>query len=558
MALPISITYTFATATGPIPLSQLDADFTLLSSTINGIGDGTTALATPNFSTNAKYSGSTSGYTILQASAVAGATTLTLPSATDTLVGKATTDTLTNKTINLASNTLTATSAQLASGISDETGSGSLVFATSPTLVTPLLGTPTSGTLTNCTGYTVGNISGLGTGVGTWLVTPSSANLSAAVTDETGTGLLTFATSPTLTTPKIAQINDTNSNATLKLLPIASAVNQISIENSATLNPPHIYATGTDANIGLHLSAKGTGAYVNVQDATDATKRIAFNPSGATTATYTILASIQTVNRTVTLPDATDTLVGKATTDILTNKSISGATNTLTAIPLTTAVTGTLPTANGGTNLGGATPFTLNGALYATSTSVLTSGTLPVTAGGTGASTASITSFNNITGYTASGATGTTSTNLVFSTSPTLTTPNIGAATGTSVVLTGAISSSSASAGIGYATGAGEALTQLTSATTTVTSANKMTGTITLFSVARAAQTNSTFTFTNTSIGATDHVVITHISAGTLGAYNITATPAAGSATINVRNVNTASLTEAPVLKYTIIKSVVA
>jgi len=44
------------------------------------------------------------------------------------------------------------TSTQLAGVISDETGSGALVFATSPTLVTPLLGTPTSGVLTNCTG----------------------------------------------------------------------------------------------------------------------------------------------------------------------------------------------------------------------------------------------------------------------------------------------------------------------------------------------------------------------------------------------------------------------
>lgn len=44
------------------------------------------------------------------------------------------------------------TSAQLAGVISDETGSGALVFATSPTLVTPALGTPASGTLTNCTG----------------------------------------------------------------------------------------------------------------------------------------------------------------------------------------------------------------------------------------------------------------------------------------------------------------------------------------------------------------------------------------------------------------------
>lgn len=46
------------------------------------------------------------------------------------------------------------TSAQLAGVISDETGTGALVFATSPTLVTPALGTPASGVLTNCTGLT--------------------------------------------------------------------------------------------------------------------------------------------------------------------------------------------------------------------------------------------------------------------------------------------------------------------------------------------------------------------------------------------------------------------
>jgi hypothetical protein len=61
------------------------------------------------------------------------------------------TQTLTNKTINLASNTLVATSAQMAAAVTDETGSGALVFATSPTLVTPVLGTPASGDLTSCT-----------------------------------------------------------------------------------------------------------------------------------------------------------------------------------------------------------------------------------------------------------------------------------------------------------------------------------------------------------------------------------------------------------------------
>jgi hypothetical protein len=108
-------------------------------------------------------------------------------------------------------------SANLAGALTDETGSGSAVFATSPTLVTPILGTPQSGVATNLTGLplTTGvtgtlpvanggtGITSFGSGVATWLGTPSSANLAAAVTDETGTGALVFANSPTLVTPAL-------------------------------------------------------------------------------------------------------------------------------------------------------------------------------------------------------------------------------------------------------------------------------------------------------------------------------------------------------------------
>ena len=95
------------------------------------------------------------------------------------------------------------TSAELRGVISDETGTGSLVFATSPTLVTPALGTPASGVLTNTTGYTAANLAGLGTGVATFLATPSSANLAAALTDETGSGAVVLGTSPTIASPTI-------------------------------------------------------------------------------------------------------------------------------------------------------------------------------------------------------------------------------------------------------------------------------------------------------------------------------------------------------------------
>ena len=68
------------------------------------------------------------------------------------------------------------------------------------TLITPALGTPASGVLTLCTGLPIGTgVSGLAPNVATFLATPSSSNLAAALTDETGSGLVVFGTAPTIT-----------------------------------------------------------------------------------------------------------------------------------------------------------------------------------------------------------------------------------------------------------------------------------------------------------------------------------------------------------------------
>jgi len=94
----------------------------------------------------------------------------------------------------------TTTSAELAGVVSDETGSGSLVFATSPSLVTPSLGVATA-TSINSTTIPSSKTLVVTTDKLSALAATTSAELAGVISDETGSGALVFGTSPSIATP---------------------------------------------------------------------------------------------------------------------------------------------------------------------------------------------------------------------------------------------------------------------------------------------------------------------------------------------------------------------
>lgn len=142
-------------------------------------------------------------------------------------------------------------------------------------------------------------------------------------------------------------------------------------------------------------------------------------------------------------------------------------------------------------------------------------------------------------------------------TSPVLTTPAIGAATGASLAVTGAITSSSASAGVGYATGAGGTGTQGTNRTTTVVMSPNpcLSGSITLISAAGSA-TPASFTVTDSAVAATDTIIVNQKSGTDL--YEIFVT-AVGTGSFRITSFTTGgTTTETPVFNFAVIKGVAA
>ena len=187
--------------------------------------------------------------------------TVTIPDATGTVVLADLAQTLTNKTINLANNTLTTTSAQLATAISDETGTGVVVFSNTPTLVTPVLGAATAtsingltissstGTLTIANGKTLtasntltftgtdtssvafgsgGTVAYVANKLSVFAAT-SSAELAGVISDETGTGVVVFSNSPTLVTPVLGAATATSITATSGNMTVNAAAGNNSV-----------------------------------------------------------------------------------------------------------------------------------------------------------------------------------------------------------------------------------------------------------------------------------------------------------------------------------------
>jgi hypothetical protein len=136
-------------------------------------------------------------------------------------------------------------------GVTTTTGSGNAVLSTSPTLVTPVLGTPSSGTLTSCTGLPISTgVSGLGTNVATALgVAVGSAGapvVNGGVLGTPSSGTLTNCTFPTLnqnTTGSAATFTSTTQNSQFNSVGVGTAGSATAGEIRATNNITAYYSS---------------------------------------------------------------------------------------------------------------------------------------------------------------------------------------------------------------------------------------------------------------------------------------------------------------------------
>jgi hypothetical protein len=222
-------------------------------------------------------------------------------------------------------------------GVAVPNGSTTVVYADGTDVVTALNYAPAltlGAALPVASGGT--GITSFGTGVATFLGTPSSANLAAAVTDETGSGALVFATSPLLVTPALGTPSSgTLTNATG--LPLSTGVTGLlPVANGGTATATPSLVAGSNVTV--------SGTWPN--------QTIASSNSGGT----------------VTSVSGTGTVQGLSLSGTVTSSGNLTLGGTLSAVNLTSQVTGTLPVANGGT---GATTLTSNNVIIGNGTSAV-------------------------------------------------------------------------------------------------------------------------------------------------------------------------------------------
>jgi microcystin-dependent protein len=210
------------------------------------------------------------------------------------------------------------------------TGTGLLVFNTGPTLVSPILGTPASGNLTNCTGYPISQVVGLATGILPFLTNPTTSNLAAAVVDETGTGNLVLSNGPTLTSPIFTS-------------PVLGIPISGSLTNCTGYQAPNLTGVVAVINGGTGMTTTGGVGDVLTVSAPGVLSYAPAAPSSSVAGGAASQILYQTApNTTGFIPNGS---VGQV---LLSN---GAATPSWGAVNLTTQAAGVLPVANGGTGL---------------------------------------------------------------------------------------------------------------------------------------------------------------------------------------------------------------
>lgn len=232
------------------------------------------------------------------------------------------------------------TSTGNATAIASQTGTGTkFVVDTSPTLVTPLLGTPTSGTLTNCTGLPLSTgITGFASGMATFLATPTSANLAATVTNETGSGSLVFGTSPAFTTSVTTGSTTFSAwNTTMTTFNLAGAATTLTIGGTPTGAITHNYSTNATAAATTKTVNLGTGG------AASSTSNINIgSANGGTTTVNSPTTAVTRINYTrgVGVVDSGGNLGASRTFDLSTGTHFSGTLSANTTFTFSNPVSG--------------------------------------------------------------------------------------------------------------------------------------------------------------------------------------------------------------------------